>query len=166
MMKRRKYLKINETVKMKFTQLNTFALFFILSLSFSGCAMLGPDFKTPETKRPASWNERENTVFKKPSAEESIEWWRLFADPVLDSLIQEAYEQNLSLRTAGLRILESRARLGLVKGNMYPQTQEMRGDLFTIGTAGPAADRYFNTSSVGFDADWGTYLDAASVEGE
>jgi NodT family efflux transporter outer membrane factor (OMF) lipoprotein len=139
---------------MKFTQLNTIVLICILSLSFSSCTMLGPNFETPETKPPTGWNESENSVFKKPSAEESIEWWKLFNDPVLDELILTAYEQNLSLQTAGLRILESRAQLGLVKGNMYPQTQEMSGNLITIGTTGPAADRYFNAASVGFDAGW------------
>ncbi len=140
--------------KMKITQLNTIILLFILSLSFSSCTKLGPDFKNPETKLPPNWNDSENSAFKKPSAEESMEWWKLFSDPVLDNLIQTAYEQNLSLQTAGLRILESRAQLGLVKGNLYPQTQEMKGDLTTIGTTGPAADRYFNSASVGFDAGW------------
>ena len=139
---------------MKLTELNTIVLICILSLSFSSCTMLGPNFETPETKPPAGWNESENTAFKKPSAEESIEWWKLFNDPVLDVLIQTAYEQNLSLQTAGLRILESRAQLGLVEGNLYPQTQEMSGNLTTIGTTGPAADRYFNAASVGFDAGW------------
>jgi len=139
---------------MKFTELIIIILFFIMSLSFSSCTKLGPNFETPEAKFPASWNESENNAFNKQSVEESIEWWKNFNDPVLNSLIQKSYEQNLSLQTAGLRILESRAQLGLVKGNLYPQTQEMRGDLITIGTTGPAADRYFNTASVGFDAGW------------
>jgi HlyD family secretion protein len=38
------------------------------------------------------------------------QWWRAFNDPALDQLIQLAYQQNLPLQIAGLRILESRAR--------------------------------------------------------
>lgn len=116
--------------------------------------MLGPDFQTPETELAKSWNETESKVFNRQSEEESLEWWKLFNDPILDMLIKTAYKQNLSLRTAGLRILESRARLGLVKGNIYPQVQEMTGDLTTIGTTSPSADRYYNAASVGFDAAW------------
>src|SRR6187200_2579903 len=37
-------------------------------------------------------------------------WWSVFNDPVLDGLIADAEAQNLSLRTAGERITESRAR--------------------------------------------------------
>ncbi len=139
---------------MKFYQLSTLCLLGLSAFSFGGCTMLGPDFRPPEAELPESWNERENAVFQKQSEEESIEWWKLFNDPTLDKLIQAAYEQNLSLRTAGLRILEARAQLGRVKGNIYPQLQEMNGDAMTIGTTGPASDRYYNAASIGFDVGW------------
>lgn len=116
--------------------------------------MLGPDFESPEARLPESWTEEGNTVFGDQLEQENIEWWKLFGDPVLDKLVQTAYSQNLSLRTAGLRILEARAQLGLVKGNIYPQVQAMNGDIMTIGTTGPAADRYYNAASIGFDVGW------------
>ncbi len=132
--------------------------FFILVLSvfvLGSCSMVGPDFEPLETQLPETWNKDDQAVFKKAQSEkENIEWWKLFNDPILNTLIQKAYEQNLSLRTAGLRILEARARLGLVKGNIYPQTQQMTGNLTTIGTTGPAADRNYNAASIGFDAAW------------
>ncbi len=137
---------------MKISALNTFCFLTLSTLTFGGCTMLGPDFQPPETVFPENWIEQ--TGFKRLSEEENIEWWKLFNDPVLNKLIQTAYAQNLTLRTAGLRILESRAQLGLVKGNIYPQLQEMNGDLMTIGTTGPAADRYFNAASIGFDVGW------------
>jgi NodT family efflux transporter outer membrane factor (OMF) lipoprotein len=130
------------------------ALFISLWLLLGGCTMLGPDFQTPEVQVPETWSEQDSDLFQKPSKDESITWWTQFNDPVLDELIQVAYQQNLSLRSAGLRIMEARAQLGLVKGNLFPQVQNMQGDLFTIGTAGPAADRYYNAASVGFDAAW------------
>lgn len=116
--------------------------------------MLGPDFESPEATLPESWTEDGDAMFGEQSEKENIEWWKLFNDPVLDKLVQTAYGQNLSLRTAGLRILEARAQLGLVKGNIYPQVQEMNGDIMTIGTTGPATDRYYNTASIGFDVGW------------
>lgn len=130
-------------------------IFFVVFLFMSGgCTMLGPDFQTPEVEVPAEWSEQDSDLFRKPSQDESIAWWTQFKDPVLDELIQIAYKQNLSLRSAGLRIMEARAQLGQVEGNIFPQVQEMTGDLTTIGTPGPAPDRYYNSGSVGFDAAW------------
>jgi NodT family efflux transporter outer membrane factor (OMF) lipoprotein len=139
---------------MNIFHLHIFLLLSLSALLFSGCTKLGPDFETPKIDIQESWQEINNTDFKKSSEAENIQWWKQFNDPVLDNLIQTAYAQNLSLRTAGLRIYESRAQLGLVKGNMYPQSQDMNGNLTTIGTTGPSADRYYNTASIGFDVGW------------
>ncbi len=139
---------------MNFSQFGIHFSLVLLLLSFSGCAMLGPDFESPEAKLPENWNKEGNALFKERLEKENIEWWKLFKDPVLDNLVQTAYNQNLPLRAAGLRILEARAQLGLVKGNIYPQAQEMNGDLMTIGTTGPAVDRYYNAASIGFDVGW------------
>ena len=35
-------------------------------------------------------------------------WWTVLNDPVLDKLICFAYQENLTLRQAGFRILEAR----------------------------------------------------------
>lgn len=126
----------------------------VFLLNLGGCTMLGPDFQTPEARVPARWSGEESELFKKPTKEDSVAWWREFDDPMLDELIELAYNQNLTLRSAGLRILEARAQLGLVKGSLYPQLQELNGDLVTIGTTGPAEDRYYNAASLGFDVGW------------
>jgi NodT family efflux transporter outer membrane factor (OMF) lipoprotein len=137
---------------MKFSKSFTAAVFLIFALSLNGCTRLGPDFQKPDPAVPDKWIE--NASFTGPAEEENKAWWKLFNDPVLDKLIETAYDQNLTLRTAGLRILESRAQLGLVKGNMFPQSQSINGDLFTIGTPGPSANRYYNNASIGFDVGW------------
>ncbi len=126
----------------------------LLVLIQGGCAPVGPNLERPESQLPERWNQAASGEYKEQAEEENIQWWKQFNDMVLDTLIETAYEQNLSLRTAGLRILEARARLGLVEGSLYPQVQEMNGDLMTIGTTGPAQNRYYNSTSVGFDAAW------------
>jgi NodT family efflux transporter outer membrane factor (OMF) lipoprotein len=125
----------------------------VLTLFLSSCTMLGPDFKRPETTAPASWSVEDSEYFATPSGPEG-KWWSHFNDAVLNTLVERAYQQNLPLQQAGLRIFEARARLGLVRGERFPQTQEMTGDLFTTGIAAPAADRYFNSASIGFDTAW------------
>ena len=53
----------------------------------------------------------------------------MFNDPRLTRLIQLAYQQNLTLRTAGVRVLEARARLGIAIGEFYPQQQQLGASL-------------------------------------
>ncbi|MEA3469191.1 MAG: efflux transporter outer membrane subunit [Thermodesulfobacteriota bacterium] len=138
---------------MKLSKFCFSSILVVSALSFSACTMLGPDFQPPEPEMAENWTVA-SADFKKLSKEENIEWWKLFNDPHLDALIQTAYAQNLSLRTAGLRILESRAFLGLVKGNIYPQAQQLNGDMMTIGATDSASDRYYNAASIGFDVGW------------
>ena len=51
----------------------------------------------------------------------------MFNDPVLNNLVQVAYSQNLSLREAGVRVLEARAQRGVAAGNLFPQSQNING---------------------------------------
>jgi len=98
----------------------------------------------------------------KPQGTEFSLWWSVFDDPVLDSLVATAYEQNLPLQIAGLRILEARAQLGVATGNLFPQQQQAVGSLsrsefsensFPFGEI-PLAKTAFDTWSLGFDAAW------------
>lgn len=95
-------------------------------------------------------------MFLKSTEDDTIGWWTTFNDPTLDKLIELFSTQNLTLQTAAVRILEARAQLGLVQGTIYPQQQEMTGDLFTIGDeeSPVTIDRYYNVASIGFDVGW------------
>ena len=59
-------------------------------------------------------------------------WWRDFNDPVLDQLIDEAQRVNPNVRTAGLRIMEARAQLGIAGSTLYPQVQQATGELLWV----------------------------------
>ena len=59
--------------------------------------------------------------------QEYRDWWTVFHDPVLNRLIEIAYNQNLTLVSAGTRVLEARAQLGVAIGEFYPQLQQGRG---------------------------------------
>jgi multidrug efflux system outer membrane protein len=49
-----------------------------------------------------------------------MKWWEVYRDPVLDTLIQNAIDQNLDLKMAVARIEQSRAIHGFNKANMLP----------------------------------------------
>ncbi len=50
------------------------------------------------------------------------QWWRLYDDPALDALVQEALTQNRDLRAARAHLLEARAILHHAEGARLPQT--------------------------------------------
>jgi NodT family efflux transporter outer membrane factor (OMF) lipoprotein len=102
----------------------------ILAMIFllSGCAKVGPDFVPPKALVSPNWLEAgEDRVKTGPVNYRN--WWRTFNDPVLDRLIDRAYRENLSLKIAGVRVLEARAQLGVFVGELYPQTQQVFGSL-------------------------------------
>ena len=59
--------------------------------------------------------------------EEYRDWWRVFHDPILDRLIEIAYSQNLTLLSAGTKVLQARATLGIAIGEFFPQQQLAAG---------------------------------------
>jgi NodT family efflux transporter outer membrane factor (OMF) lipoprotein len=129
-----------------------------LMLMMTGCTTLGPDFGKPDAPVEPAWLTRDDALTGEPG--ERAQWWKLFNDPVLDTLIDTAHRQNLSLQIAGLRILESRAQLGIATGNRYPQVQELNGAASAVGISNnspnfmTAIDDEYSNYQAGFDAAW------------
>ena len=48
-------------------------------------------------------------------------------------LVAEAQRVNPNVRTAGLRIMEARAQLGIAGSTLYPQVQQVTGDVLGVG---------------------------------
>jgi NodT family efflux transporter outer membrane factor (OMF) lipoprotein len=132
----------------------------LLALAFlvSGC-MVGPDFVKPEAQVEEEWLQQQRDPRIKSEPADYSEWWVVFNDPVLDNLIELASRQNLDLQSAGLRILEARAQLGIAIGSQYPQTQQIGGEananqLSENAPNGAGADRFYYNYQLGFDAAW------------
>jgi NodT family efflux transporter outer membrane factor (OMF) lipoprotein len=124
----------------------------------TGCTMVGPDFVKPEAPVEQEWLKARDASIK-TEASDYKDWWTVFNDPVLNSLVESAYQQNLPLQISGLRILQARAQLGVVVGNLYPQLQQGRGgaDYSRISENAPNSlnsDNTFWQFNAGFDAAW------------
>lgn len=52
-------------------------------------------------------------------------WWKTFNDPILDRLIVEVLQTNLSLKGAIARVQEAQARVAHANSSRYPQTQPL-----------------------------------------
>jgi NodT family efflux transporter outer membrane factor (OMF) lipoprotein len=136
-----------------------------LSLQCAGC-LVGPDFSSPSAPVADKWLEANDPSVKSalPIASgrrEDWEWWGVFRDPVLDRLIQIAYQQNLSLVSAGTRVLEARAELGVAIGEFYPQLQQGKGSMIysrsshADPTATPASQlSNFWRDALGLTVNW------------
>jgi len=108
-----------------------------------GCTKLGPDFQTPEPPP------LPRAVQKKGDTESVAQWWKVFDDPVLEKLVHQAYAQNLDIRSAGLRILQARAALGIATGMQYPQKQTLSGSYTSS-----YKQNHLDAANVAFDTVW------------
>ena len=105
----------------------------------SACTTVGPDFQRPGVPPwLADWKggslEPLAAEPRGPRIGQLQVWWRNFDDPVLDQLIAEAQRVNPTVRTAGLRIMEARAQLGIAGSARYPQVQQVTGELLGVGS--------------------------------
>lgn len=98
-------------------------LIIVLALFAQGC-LLGPDFKTPPAPVADKWLEQGHKSVDS-AVSDHRDWWTVFNDSALTRLIQLAYQQNRTLQTAGVRVLEARAQLGVAIGEFYPQKQQV-----------------------------------------
>ncbi len=90
----------------------------------SGCT-LGPDFKRPDWASPASWfagpKEAVKPARSTPVAQPiDANWWSLFKDPILTGLEKRVAAENLDVKTAAIRMAESRAQLGVARAALFP----------------------------------------------
>ena len=124
--------------------------------------MIGPDYKPPAVAVSDSWLESGDRRVSTGSATYR-NWWTTFNDPVLDRLVERAYRDNLSLRQAGVRVLQARAQLGIVTGSIFPQTQQAIGSVEYFRTSdrapsgavgGGSGPFHFWQSQVGVQASW------------
>lgn len=141
-----------------------------LAATFSGCAYtgsfrdyvdngfkVGPEYRKPAAPVADAWIDQYDTQVRS-ELPNYADWWASFNDPILDSLMEETYQQNLSLRSAGLRVLQARYARAIAVGGLFPQQQQANGSFTQTNVSknitNSPPDRFFGTGSVGFSAAW------------
>lgn len=91
------------------------------ALALSACAV-GPDYvaPSPNPTRSGPFLSGRDDAFK-PSPLPA-DWWRLYNDPTLDKLVEEALAANTDLRQAIARVERARANLRGARSDRLPQT--------------------------------------------
>ena len=115
---------------------------------------VGPDYEPPVMEEEVieeSFGAVEDPAFSSDEAD-ITEWWEVFDDPMLTSLIHRAEEGNKDLKLAVSRVSEAKARLGFAKAGRYPSigvggsAQAMNNQLTGFETR--------TVSSIGADVSW------------
>ncbi|NQV33511.1 MAG: TolC family protein, partial [Phycisphaeraceae bacterium] len=133
--------------------------------SVAGCTV-GPDFEAPQIEVPDEWVGP--TAVSTTGSTESVkrnlaEWWVLFQDPVLTSLVERAVESNLDIKLAQARVRQARAARGIATSSIGPAVntsgsfRRSKSPGPSGGSAGANADEEgptVNQYQVGFDAGW------------
>ena len=103
-----------------------FSLLFVLTLS--GCnkdwlphADLAPTYQPPQYVVPASWEGASPFIQAAPSDHElRPDWWKVFNDPILDDLIEQAMEANPDLHAAAERFVQARDMMMMARARRIP----------------------------------------------
>jgi NodT family efflux transporter outer membrane factor (OMF) lipoprotein len=138
-------------------------------LLLAGC-MVGPDFAPPDAHLPeTSFNGDNGAVVSDARLPPPTDptWWAVFRDPVLTDLERHVAEANLDVRTATIRLAESRFQRGVTAAAELPSinadakyTRELYSQNGIVsllgGLLGPSALAVppINDYNVGFDASW------------
>jgi multidrug efflux system outer membrane protein len=86
------------------------------------CAPVGPDHATPAMELPAkfsqggvSWKRETPGTQPKPQ-----NWWRLYNDSTLNSLVDRALAQNQNIQAAAARVREARSMSAAARSRYFP----------------------------------------------
>lgn len=113
---------------------------------------VGPSYCPPAVQVADDWIDTDDKrVLSEPV--DHAAWWASFNDPVLNELVAEAYQQNLTLRQAGGRILEARSLRRIAVGNFFPQQQDFSAQ-YSHNLRPGQGDRHFSVWQGDFGLAW------------
>jgi NodT family efflux transporter outer membrane factor (OMF) lipoprotein len=82
---------------------------------------LAPNYQPPQYVVPASWHGASPFVEATPSDDEMRpDWWRVFNDPILDDLIEQAMAANPDLQAAAERFVQARDVMMMARSRRIP----------------------------------------------
>jgi multidrug efflux system outer membrane protein len=128
----------------------------IVLLAFLAACSTATDYKRPEVELPAAWKE------SGPRYAQDGKWWRIYGDPQLEQVVEEALQNNADLAIAVARVDEARALIREVESGFLP-TVDARGSgarqqiSTRTATVPPGAPREFSsyrgTLNVSYEVD-------------
>lgn len=138
----------------------------LLTAVMSGC-MVGPKYQKPVVQTPEYFTYYDSTL---QDSALNLEWWTLFRDPQLDTLIRMALAENRDVRRAAARVEEARAAVGYTKADMWPtigyEGNIQGGNLNPVLNSGNTDTKssYYAAPFLSWEIDfWGKYRSATEA---
>ena len=87
----------------------------------AGCAA-GPNYHAPQNTMPSAYSHSADASTTATNAPQQLaEWWKVFNDEQLNTLVSEAALSNLDVRVAQSRVREAKALRGVTRSSLFPQ---------------------------------------------
>jgi multidrug efflux system outer membrane protein len=121
-------------------------IFTLLIVIAGGCSM-GPDYVRPPVPDPMAYRD----TFPEGESIANTPWWELFADTVLQELIDSALVNNRDLRASLARIVAARANIRIVRSELFPRLDYFVDGRSVFATEGDNPD---NEALATFNVSW------------
>jgi len=137
-----------------------------LAILLGGCVVTRIDPQVPEQTLPDALSEPIETSVSLPDP-----WWRMFEDPVLDELIDEALANNPDVSIAAARVAEARAGLRIANADRLPSidvrsdaTRTKDSEILSVPGFERTRTLYTVQGAVAYELDfWGRYQRASEA---
>ncbi len=91
-----------------------------VALVLSGCAV-GPDYQRPAAIVPAQYKEMKGWKLGAPRDDFAKgEWWRLFGDPLLDTIEAQVAVSNQTIKADEANYREAQALIAEARAQLFP----------------------------------------------
>ena len=106
-----------------------FGSFLFVAASLAACSTLpfpafdlSPTYQAPEFVVPDSWEGASPFVKANPSDDAlRPDWWQLYNDPILNSLVEQGIAANPDLQAAAERFVQARNSMMKARSRYFPQ---------------------------------------------
>jgi NodT family efflux transporter outer membrane factor (OMF) lipoprotein len=125
-------------------------------LFVSGCK-IGPDYRPVRTDLTDSYtqiNSEQGVNEQACIGLEQCDWFAGMDDPTLSQLVHEAVNKNYTLREAALRIMQSRAQVGITNSQFYPDLAMDSSFMHNIRNSNPPGFSQFDNWHLGTGFSW------------
>jgi NodT family efflux transporter outer membrane factor (OMF) lipoprotein len=124
----------------------------IAAAVLGGCAV-GPDYRRPDVETPAIFKEAGDWKIAEPGDGKAAgRWWEIYADPQLNTLVQQVEVSNQNVRVAEAQYRQATALLDSARAGYFP-TLATGASASRGATGGPPAP-VTKTDRVTLNASW------------
>ncbi|MFV1921811.1 MAG: efflux transporter outer membrane subunit [Methylotenera sp.] len=92
----------------------------VLLTSLTSCMLVGPNYERPELALPENYGDAGQSLGPSKLDEIPDKWWTLYEDPELNAIVEKAFKNNSSIKSAVARIEEADAQMREVGAYLFP----------------------------------------------